>query len=166
MVGWTLLNQLQMLLWSDMIRGQAVPTPSAHKLLRGALDHPRNLLHECTQSDTHQRATADMGQTGDIRVGIITPTALCYFDVRLPRNSPCPLTQSSHPFRPALAQPQRACSLVSSHSYRQVHTLSQPTALKYSIAWGFPLFFNEGHHKGNPVWSHYWSLIFLIKSKM
>lgn len=61
--------------------------------LRRALDHPSNLLHECTQSATHQRATADMGQTGGIRWDYHPRCPLLFWCPSL-TNSPLPSPSS------------------------------------------------------------------------
>lgn len=71
-----------------------VPPP-----LRRALDHPSNLLHECTQSATHQRATADMGQTGGIRWDYRPRCPLLFWCPSL-ANSPLPFVPFSTPHSP------------------------------------------------------------------
>lgn len=84
--------------------GLSCPSPPP---LRRALDHQSNLLHECTQSATHQRATADLGQTAGIRWD---------YRPRCPLLFGCPPPPSSHsppqksPPSPWPHPPYQSCS--------------------------------------------------------
>lgn len=79
-----------------------------------ALDHPSNLLHECTQSATHQRASADMVQTGGIRWDYHPHCPLLFWCPSLANSPPTPSSSIlSSPAYPALAVLQTGSSLAS-----------------------------------------------------
>lgn len=68
----------------------ACPGAPLHNPLRGALDHPSDLSHECTQSATHPRATADRGQTGGIRWDYCPHCSLLFWRLSLPSSPTTP----------------------------------------------------------------------------
>ncbi len=140
---------------------------------RRALDHPSNLLHECTQSATHQRANADMGQTGGIRWDYHPRCPLLFWCPSL-TNSPLPLPHQSLPSFPPSLPSSPACPALALQQRGQAETrkrplsspLSQPqphanTLLRklnqthrgthrlYKIT-GLLSLFNEGHDVVNP----------------
>lgn len=147
--------------------GLSCPSPPP---LRRALDHQSNLLHECTQSATHQRATADLGQTAGIRWDYRPRCPLLFGCPPLP-SSPSPPQKSPpspwpHPHtNPALALLQTvqwqaesrknnlhlvALFLCNMQTGSQTNeTKHKHTLWMYKLLWELSLF-NEGHNRVNP----------------
>lgn len=144
--------------------GLSCPPPPP---LRRALDHQSNLLHECTQSATHQRATADLGQTAGIRWDYRPRCPLLFGCPPLP-SSPSPPQKSPPPTPPI--------PILLWHCYREFNgkqkagknlllvalflcntqTRSQTNETKhkhtlwmYKLLWELSLF-NEGHNGVSP----------------